>query len=66
MPVIICKNDKHLVTLCNVVFFKYERHPVTCELYLLLNKRWQQFATEIKCIGKPICLTKLIHKLLFL
>ncbi len=46
--------------------FKYDRHPVTFELYLLLNTSGQQCATEMKCISKSICLPKLIHKLLFL
>ncbi len=31
MPVIICKNDKHFVTLYNVIFSKYDRHPVIFE-----------------------------------
>ncbi len=33
MPVIICKKEKHLVTLylsCNI--FKYDKYPVTLEL----------------------------------
>ncbi len=30
-----------------------------------VNTRGQQCATEMKCIGKPICLTKLIHKRYF-
>ncbi len=38
MPVIICKNDKHLVPFYNVIFFKYGSHPVTFELYLLLTQ----------------------------
>ncbi len=40
IPVIICKNDKHLVTLCNVIFFKYYRHPVTFEVYLPLIQEY--------------------------
>ncbi len=31
-----------------------------------ITTRGQQCATEMKYIRKPICLTKLIHKLLFL
>ncbi len=39
MPVIIlCKNDKDLVTVYNGIFFKYDKHPVTFELYLLLTQ----------------------------
>ncbi len=59
MPVIICKNDKHLVTLYNVI---------SCLICVIssINIRGQQCATEMRCIGKPICLTNLMHKLLFL
>ncbi len=35
-------------------------------ILLHLTYRGRQCATEMKCIGKPICLTKLIDKLLFL
>ncbi len=31
-----------------------------------ISTRGQQCATEMTCIGKPICLIKLTHKLLFL
>ncbi len=55
MPVIICKNDKLLITLYNVIC---SHMTGTFELYLLLK----QCATEMKSIGKPICLIKLIHK----
>ncbi len=65
MLVIICKYDKHLVTLYNVIFSNIT--GMLSHLYISsINTRWQQCATEMKCIGKPICLTKLIHKLLFL
>ncbi len=39
----------------------------SCHILVIsyINTRGQQFAIEMKCIGKPICLTKLIHKLLF-
>ncbi len=58
MPVIICKNDKHTITLYNL----------SCHIWVIssINTRGLQSATEMKCIGKPICLTKQIHKLLFL
>ncbi len=37
MLVIICKTDKYLLTLDNVMFFKkYDRHPVTFELRVIL------------------------------
>ncbi len=65
MPVIICKNDKHLVTLYNVIF-SYMTDILTHSAISSINTRGQQCANEIKCIGKPICLTKVIHKLLFL
>ncbi len=38
MPDIKCKNDKHIVALYNVIFFKYDRHLVTFELYILLTQ----------------------------
>ncbi len=38
MPVIICKNDKNFVTFYNVKFFKYDRHPVIFDLYVLLTQ----------------------------
>ncbi len=59
MPYIICKNDKHLETFYNVIFSNMSG------ILSHLSYRGQQCATEMKCNGKPICLTKLIHKLLF-
>ncbi len=53
MPIIICKNDKHHVTLYNI--FKYDRRPFTFELY----------STEMKCIGKTLYLSKLINNCYF-
>ncbi len=38
MPVIICKDYKHLVGLYNIIFTKYDGHPVTFELYLQLTQ----------------------------
>ncbi len=60
-PVIICKNNKHLLTFYNVILSNI------CHIWVIssINTRGQQCATEIKCIGKPICLTKLIHKLIW-
>ncbi len=63
MSVIKCKNDKHLITFYKVIFSNITG---TCILsHLCYITRGQQCGTEMKCIGKPICLTKLIHKLLF-
>ncbi len=60
MPVIISQNDKYLGTLYNLIFSN-----MTVILSHLSDMRGQQCATEMKCIGKPICLTKLIQTLLF-
>ncbi len=38
MPALVCKHEKRLVTLYNVIFFKYDRHPVTVELHLPLTQ----------------------------
>ncbi len=48
MPVIICKSDKHLVTLYNVIFRNMT--GILSHLSYIL-------AAEMKCIGKPICQT---------
>ncbi len=42
------------------------KYSLVCVIISSINTRGQQCTTEMKCIGKPLCLTKLIHKLLFL
>ncbi len=66
MPVIICKNEKHIVTLYNVIFSNITGILSHLSYIFYYHMRGQQCATEMKCIEKPICLTKLIYKLLFL
>ncbi len=44
-------------------YFKYDRHPLTFELYSI-NTRGQQYATEMEYMVNPIFLTKLINILL--
>ncbi len=66
MPVIIYKNDKHHVTLYNVIFSNMTGILSYLSYISSINTREHQYATEMKCIGKRMCLTKLIHKLLFL
>ncbi len=65
ITLIIYKNDKRLVTLYNVIIANMSR---SCHIWVIssINTRGQYCATEMKCTGKLICLTKLIHKLLFL
>ncbi len=63
MPAIIYKNVKHFEIVYNVIF-----SSMTCILSHLsyIVTRGQQCATEMTCIRKPICLAKLVYKLLFL
>ncbi len=57
IPLIICKNHKHLVTLYNVIFSKYDRTPVTFELYIILTEEGSNMPLKWICIGKRICVT---------
>ncbi len=54
IPVIICINTKHLVTLYNVIFSNITGILSHCGIY-----RGQQCAIEMNCIGYPICLALL-------
>ncbi len=49
--------------LMPVLICKNDRYP---DIISSINTKEQQCVTEMKYIGKPICLIKLIHKLLFL
>ncbi len=51
IPVIICKNDKHVVTLYNVIFYKYDRHPITFGLYLLLTQEGSNMPLKWDVLG---------------
>ncbi len=57
----LCKTDLMSLIIC-------KKDKASCHIWIIsfINRRGQQCATEMKCIGKPICLTQPIHKLLFL
>ncbi len=65
MPVIKCKNDKHLVTLDNAIFSNMTGILLHLSKLSSINTIWQQCANEMRSIGKLICLTKLIRKRFF-
>ncbi len=51
MSVIICKSYKHLVTLYNVMFLKYDRHTVILELYRLLTEEGSNVLLKRNVLG---------------